>query len=222
MANQNPLRAQSRITDLIIVTATALLTVGLIGCSKVSFDSTQTPQPPKSPVVVPVPTPAAVTPTLPVSFPAPTATPTPLPPQVQCPQAGCKVENGVKVCDVAPGQSISFSASAEYPSGMPSLLPAMGIGAPLLGYFPADYPITCVPQLGQNAIGFGNSGAGGKICEVSFNNSFMQNSLGSATYTLLISSSAQVSAQMFAVGYTCNHGCMPQDNGFYIRVSCQN
>lgn len=172
--------------------------------------------------------------------PFPTATPTPTPtpanpggggttpvvppnpPASTCPALGCQQEGIDIVCNVPVGGTLDVVAGASYPAGFPSGLPAMGLGAPNLGYIPVDWPFTCTAAGLDRAVGMGNSGAGEKICEVNFDNTNTSAAMGRASYRLKASSTLQAGPQLYQFGFTCNYGCTVLHPGFKVRIVCTN
>ena len=148
-----------------------------------------------------------------------TPTPTPTP---RCPSLGCQLEGAEIVCNLPPGGTLDVVSSASYPPGFPQGLPAMGLGAPNLGYIPVDWPFTCEAQGLDLAVGSGNSGAGGKICEVNFDHTLQWVAQGRAAYRLRADASLQPGPQLYQFGFTCNTGCTPLHPGFKVRIVCQD
>lgn len=100
----------------------------------------------------------------------------------------CAVKDGLNVYCLAPGQSFSTVGTLTYGPGFPAGLPAMGIGKPGLGYIPGDYPMTCIATPGMRGLSPANNTAGGKICEVKFDNTNTGTATGTASYVVTIPS----------------------------------
>jgi hypothetical protein len=168
----------------------------------------------------PVPTIPGGGPGTPTATPAPT--PTLAPPAPSCPALGCHQEGVETVCNMPVGGTLDVVAAASYPPGFPSGLPAMGLGAPNLGYIPVDWPFTCTASGLDRAVGMGNSGVGGKICEVNFDNTNTSAAMGRSSYRLKADPTLQPGPQLYQFGFTCNYGCSVLHPGFKVRIVCMD
>ena len=132
------------------------------------------------------------------------------------PPTPCDTENGLNVYCVTAGSTITMKGQTSYPAN-PSVA-ALGVGSvngmTSLGYFSAADPFTCVPTECDHAIGDGNSGASGKICEVSFDLSVSMTTIGSGMFTIAIDPAATNGD--YLVGYAANWTVLTPD--FYLRV----
>jgi hypothetical protein len=129
----------------------------------------------------------------------------------------CAVKDGLDVYCLAPGQSFSTVGTITYGPGFPAGLPAMGIGKPGLGYIPADYPMTCVATPGTRGLSPPNNTAGGKICEVKFDNTNTGTVTGTASYVVTIPASTPLADYSF--GLVASAGTTISEPAFYLRVA---
>jgi hypothetical protein len=111
-----------------------------------------------------------------------------------------------------PGSSLTVTGTLEWDAGFNSPLPAMGLGAPGLGYIPADYPMTCTASGG---VGGGNSN-GSSICERTFNSTVAGS--GTASFTINVSPGAP-RGEVYSLGLTSNGGSNVKEKNFNIRVT---
>lgn len=136
---------------------------------------------------------------------------TPLPTQ---PPGPCgTASDGLQIICVNASGSHTAQGTINYGSGFPTGLPAMGMGAPNLGYIPISYPFTCAATDGTLSVSVNNT-AGGKICEVIFNNAIP--GTGDATYTITADANAPKGDYIF--GLNANAGATVAEPSFYIRV----
>jgi hypothetical protein len=112
---------------------------------------------------------------------------------------------------------VTFTAKGtlHYLPGMPDGLPAMGIGAPKLGYIPEASPFTCLATRGANGVKEDNT-ASGKICEVIFDHAVTQATTGTATFTIVADPGA---SGTYPFGLNANAGTTWDEPDFYLRVS---
>jgi hypothetical protein len=127
----------------------------------------------------------------------------------------CGVMNGLFVICMRQGETFEAFASLTYGPGFPDGLPAMGLGKTELGYLPVDYPMTCVAKGELHAKSVNNT-AGGKICEVVFDNKVDASTKGTGTYTIKIDDGAKLGT--YDVSYLANTGATPEVPGFYVKV----
>lgn len=131
--------------------------------------------------------------------------------------AACDQLDGLAVYCVAPGGSLMVPGAVSYDVGFPEGLPALGVGAPGLGYILESTPITCEPLGCDHATGLGNSPlAPGKICEVAFDHDVAGPTIGTGVYTITVGDDAP--AGDYAMGYVTNVGAVALDPDFWIRV----
>jgi len=131
---------------------------------------------------------------------------------------GCPIRSGdtLETCDVEPGGFfMTADATLEWGAGFPSPLPAMGMGQPGLGYIPPSYPLTCAAASSYPGSGPGNSGAGGKICEITFDETTAGS--GSAFYYIYVDTGA-TRGERYLMGLTSNGGSNTLAQNFYVRV----
>ena len=131
--------------------------------------------------------------------------------QPSCPQT----INGLPAICIAPGRTYAVNGTIRYNPGWPSGLPALGLGAPKLGYIPIGYPFTCSAVGGTNSIAVSNT-ASGKICESIFTNANTATITGTASYTIAADANAPTGDYLF--GLTTNTGATAVEPDFYIRV----
>jgi hypothetical protein len=152
----------------------------------------------------------------------PTPTPTPAPNNTTCATIGCHEEAGIQVCNVQPGGNFTVAGTAHYGAGFPTILPALGLGAPRLGYIPPGFPFTCTAAGGERAVGTGNSllpGVDGRICEINFDNKNFTSATGTATYTVFAAGNAEPSdTLLYDFGLNCNYGCTWDQADFKVRI----
>ena len=127
----------------------------------------------------------------------------------------CDQLNGLDVFCIAPGGMHMMQAAVSYGMGFPQGLPAMGAGQPGLGYIQTTVPFTCVAQAGDYGVATNNT-AGGRICEVIFDNNVPGVVTGTGTYTIIADSTASPSDYLF--GFTANSGTTVLTPNFYLRV----
>ncbi|MFA5791965.1 MAG: hypothetical protein WC884_02920 [Candidatus Paceibacterota bacterium] len=131
---------------------------------------------------------------------------------------GCPIRLGdsLETCDVEPGSFfMTADATLTWGAGFPSPLPAMGMGQPGLGYIPSSYPLTCAASSSYPGSGPGNSGAGGKICEITFDETTAGS--GSAFYYIYVDAGA-TRGERYLMGLTSNGGSNTLAQDFYVRV----
>jgi hypothetical protein len=127
----------------------------------------------------------------------------------------CDQLMGLDVFCIPPGGSHVAQAAVSYGTGFPQGLPAMGAGQPGLGYIQQTEPFTCIAQAGDHGVATNNT-AGGRICEVIFDNNVASTVTGTGTYTIIADSAA--SPGDYAFGFTSNSGTTVLTPNFYIRV----
>jgi len=129
----------------------------------------------------------------------------------------CDMLDGLAVVCVAPGGAVVVPGTLSYPPGFPDGLPAMGLGAPMLGYLPESYPLACTPIGCDLAIGDGNSeGSGGAICEIAFDNTLDDVAIGSAAYVVTVD--ADAAPGDYRLSLLANAGATPQTPDVWLRV----
>lgn len=127
----------------------------------------------------------------------------------------CGLMNGLNVICMRAGETFAAASSVSYGPGFPTGLPAMGLGKPALGYLPNDYPLTCTAKAGLKGLSANNT-AGGKICEVVFDNNVAQTTTGTATYDIKVDPGAALGT--YEVAYTANTGATPAVSGFFVKI----
>jgi hypothetical protein len=127
----------------------------------------------------------------------------------------CGEKDGLEVFCVAPGGSHRTSGTIVYGAGFPDGLPALGIGAPKLGYIPVSYPFVCQAKGGAGAISDHNV-ADGKICEAIFENTVSAEVSGKVDYVITAGVDAGTGDYLF--GLTTNVGARFLEPNFWIRI----
>ena len=127
----------------------------------------------------------------------------------------CGSKDGLNVVCIRPGATFTTSGTLTYGPGFSGPLPAMGFGKRQLGYLPSNDPFTCVATPGLYAVSANNT-AGGKICEVSFDNTRSGQTTGTATYA--VTAYADAGAGDFDVGLTATSGTTILESAFFFRV----
>jgi hypothetical protein len=130
--------------------------------------------------------------------------------------SSCGTIDGSAVYCIRRSETFMTKGTITYPAGYTGNLPAMGLGRGKLGYLPADYPFTCIAAVGIRGVPPPNNTAGGKICEVSFDNTNTAPVTGTATYT--VQAFADAAAGTYEIGLTANSGTTIAEPGFYLRV----
>jgi len=131
---------------------------------------------------------------------------------------GCIIRQGdtLETCDVEPGGYMTSTGDLEWKAGFFSPLPAMGMGAPGLGYIPSGYSgITCAAGSSYPGYGYGNSTSDGKICEITFSTSYAAS--GSAYYYIYVAPGSTRGSR-YQMSLTSNGGSNTKNVDFYVRV----
>lgn len=128
----------------------------------------------------------------------------------------CGSKDGASVICIRPGATFTTPGTLTYGPGFASPLPAMGFGRKAVGYILASDPFTCVATPGLYAKSPANNGAGGKICEVSFDNTRPGQTTGTATYA--VTAAADAGPGDYEVGLTATAGTTILEPAFVLRV----
>ncbi len=128
--------------------------------------------------------------------------------------AACDQKDGLAVYCMTPGGTYRTGGTIAYGPGFPEGLPALGLGAPGLGYVPATYPFTCEAKGMRFATSEQN--VVGKICEAIFENMIVENVQGSAVYTVTAAPDAGPGDYPF--GFQTNVGATALTPSFWLRV----
>jgi hypothetical protein len=131
----------------------------------------------------------------------------------------CDTRDGLSVYCLPPGGSIVMRGEVDYPAR--ASIVALGVGSVTqdgfsLGYFSMNDPFTCQPTGCTNATGYGNSGVGGAICEVTFDLTLPADAVGTALYTITAKPDAPNGD--YRVGFQANYVWHIVTPGFYLRV----
>jgi hypothetical protein len=127
----------------------------------------------------------------------------------------CDKRDGLDVFCLPPGGTHLTRGTIVYGAGFPDGLPALGLGAPLLGYIPVSAPFTCVAKGGTRAISDHNV-ADGKICEAIYENRVTSEVRGTASYVVTAAANAPEADTLF--GLNANTGARWEEPNFYLRV----
>jgi hypothetical protein len=131
----------------------------------------------------------------------------------------CSTKNGLEVYCVMAGTTIVMKGQVSYPAH--ASVAALGVGSVFgqqmtsLGYFLATDPFTCVPTGCDHAVGYGNSGANGKICEVAFDLTQPTTMTGSGLYAIAVDANAADGD--YLLGYVANTWTVLTPD-FYLRI----
>jgi hypothetical protein len=135
----------------------------------------------------------------------------------------CDTRDGLSVYCLPPGGSMVMRGEVDYPAR--SSIVALGVGSVTqdgfnLGYFSTNDPFTCQPTGCMNATGYGNSGVGGAICEVTFDLTLPTDAVGTALYT--ITAKPDAPSGDYRVGFQANYVWHIVTPSFYLRVGPVN
>lgn len=128
----------------------------------------------------------------------------------------CGEIDGAAVFCVARGDRIETTGTITYGPGFTGALPAMGMGQAGVGYMPVSFPFTCEATGGDRAKSPPHNTAGGKICEVSFDNTNTTTVTGTAKYRIQAENDA--GNGVYLLGLTSNAGTTIAEPPFYLKI----